>query len=126
MVVANDEVDTFLLGIGYLFDCLDTTIQHDDELDACLVSIIHSFHRHSITFLVSVGDVIVNVGIELLEELIDQCYGCSAVHIIVTIHQDTFLSAHSFVQTVDSDVHILHQEGIVQLVELGAEEFLGL
>ena len=126
MVVADDEVDAFLLGIGYLIDCLDTAIQHDDELDTSLVCIIHSFHGHSITFLVSVGDVVVDVGIELLEELVDQCYGRSAIHIIVTIHQYAFLPSHSFVQTIDRDVHIPHQEGVVQLVELGTEEFLGL
>ena len=40
MVVADDEVDTLALGVGYLVDRLDATVQHDDQLYPILGGIV--------------------------------------------------------------------------------------
>ena len=42
VVVTHNEVYAFLFGIGYLLDCLDAAIQHNDKLYARLIGVIHT------------------------------------------------------------------------------------
>ena len=44
MVVADDEINSFLLGIGNLVDSLDATIKNNNELDALLLCIIYTLY----------------------------------------------------------------------------------
>ena len=66
MVVADNEVDAFFLGVGNFVDCLDAAVEHNNEPDTRLASIVHSLARNAVTILVAVGDVVVDVAIELL------------------------------------------------------------
>ena len=43
VVVANDEVDAALFGIGHLVDGLDAAVEHDDEFHATLGRIVNAF-----------------------------------------------------------------------------------
>ena len=123
VVVADDEVDALLAGIGNLVHGLDAAVQHDDELHARFHGVVHSFVRHPVAFVVAVGDVIVDVRIELLDKLVDQCHGSGTVHIIVSVNQNPFFLSHSLVQACHGHVHVLHQERVVQVGQLRAEEF---
>ena len=123
VVVADDEVDAFLTGIRYLLHGLDAAVQHDNQLHTRPRGIVHALHRHSIALFIAVRDVIVDVGVILLDKLVDQRDGRGAVHVIVAVNQYPFLSAHCPVQAFHGYVHILHQERVVQFGELGAEEF---
>ena len=69
-MVADNEIDPTLLRIRYLIDCLDTTVEHNDEFHTMFRCIVYSFMTHSVTFFISAGNVVLNVGIELLQELI--------------------------------------------------------
>ena len=122
VVVADDEVDAFLPGISNFVYGLDAAVQHDDELHARLHGVVHSFVRHPVAFVVAVGDVIVDVRIELLDKLVDQCHGRGAVHVIVSVNQNTFFLSHSLVQARHGHVHVLHQERVVQVGQLRAEK----
>ena len=44
MVVADDEVDAFFLGILNLFDCLDSAIEHNNQLHSDFGSVVDTFH----------------------------------------------------------------------------------
>ena len=122
VVVADDEVDAFLAGIRHFLHGLDAAVQHDDQLHARPCGIVHPLHRHPVALVVAVGDVVVDVGVILLDEFVDQRHGRGAVHVIVAIDQYPFLSAHGPVQAFHSHVHVLHQERVVQFGQLGAEE----
>ena len=122
VVVADDEVDAFLPGIRNLLYGLDAAVQHDDELYARLHGVVHSFVRHPVAFVVAVGDVIVDVRIELLNKLVNQCHSRGAVHIIISVNQNTFFLSHSLVQACHGHVHVLHQERVVQVGQLRAEK----
>ena len=122
VVVADDEVDALLAGIGDFLYRLDAAIQHDDQLHARLGGIVHSLHRHAVTFVVSVGDVVINVRVILLDEFIDQRHGRRAVHVIVSVNQYPFFSAHRPVEAFHCHIHVFHQEGVVQVGQLGSEE----
>ena len=124
VMVAYDEVYSLFFGIGYFIYCLYSAVKHNDKFYSGFVGIVHSLGCHSVSFVISVGDIIVDIRVELLEELIYQCHRSSSVYIIVAVYQDTFLSAHCLVEPFNGRVHVVHQERVVQVMQLWAEEFL--
>lgn len=121
VVVADNEVYALFLGISYLLDGLDTAIEDDDKFHTSLLGIVYSFLAHTISFVVSVGDIVFNVGIETLQEFIHQRNSRASIYIVVAVHHDALLASHCVVQTVHGHVHILHQEGIDEVVQLWTE-----
>ena len=122
MMVADDEVDAETLGIGDHVVRLDATVEDDDQLHPRLVGIVDAFLAHAIPLVVAVGDIIIDVRIELLQKLVHQCHGGAAVDIVVTIDEHALLAPHSVVEPVHCHIHILHQERIDEVGELGTEE----
>ena len=61
MMVANDEIDAFFFGVRNFINGLDATIKYDNKFYTCLIGVIHSLNRNSITFVVTVGYVVVYV-----------------------------------------------------------------
>ena len=114
-VVADDEVDAFLLGVGYLVGSLDAAVEHDDEADARLAGIVDALPRDAVAVFVAVGDVVVDVAVELLQEAVDQCHGGASVHVVVAIDEDAFLAAQGFVQSAHGLLHVLEEERVVQV-----------
>ena len=126
MMVADDEVNSLLFGIRNLLHCFNAAVQHNDKSHSCLCGIVNSFFGNSVSFVVTVGDVIVKVRVELLNELVDQCHSGGAVHIVISINQNALFLSHCHVQAFHCYVHILHQEWIMQIGQLWTEEFLGI
>ena len=126
MVVADNEVDALFFGVCNLIYGLDAAVEHDNQFYPAFVSIVDSFDRHAIPFFVTVGDIIVDIGIILLQELVDQCYGRATVYVIISINHDSLLASQSFVQALYGPVHIGKHERVVQPCERGTEEFLGI
>ena len=125
MMVADDEIYAKTLGIFYLLDSFDAAIQDNDEFYTCFVRKVYSLFAYSIAFVVSVWYVVINVGIKLLQKLVHQCYSRASIHVIVSIDHDALLSSHCIVEAIYSDIHILHQEWIDEIRQLGAEKPLG-
>ena len=126
MVVADDKINTFLFGIRYFLHCFDAAIEYNNQSYTGFSGIVHSFFRNAIPFVIAVGYVIIQVRIELLDKLVDQCYGGSSVYIIISINQNTLFLSHSLIQTFYCNIHIVHQERIVQVGQLRAEKLLGV
>ena len=124
MMVTNDEINAERLGVSYLLMRLDTAVEDDDKLHSCLVSMIDRLLTYAITFIVSVWDIILYVGIKLAQELIYQCDGRASIDIVVTKHHDTLLASHRIIQPIDCHVHILHEEWIDEIGQLWTEESL--
>ena len=78
--------------------------------------------RDAIPVLVAVGYVVVNVAVELLKEAIHKSYGSTSVHIVVAIDEDALLASEGFVEAVHRLLHVLKQEGVVQVGKLRTEE----
>ena len=78
--------------------------------------------RDAIPLLVAVGDVGVDVGIILRKELIHECHGGTSVHVVVAIDEDSLLVGKGAIQPIHSALHIVHEEGIVEVGELRTEE----
>ena len=124
-MVAYDEVDAETLGIGYFVNGLDTAVEDYDELYTRLLGIVDALLAHTVALVVTVGDVILDVGVELLYKLIHQRYCRASVHVVIAIHQDALLAPHGIVKAVDGQVHILHEERIDKVGQLRMEESLG-
>ena len=54
-----------------------------------------------------------------------QRHRSGAVHIIIAIDQHFLLAIDGLLQTPYGNIHILHQKGVVQLVQAGVEEITG-
>ena len=124
VVITYNEIDATFLGISYFVDCLDATIEHNNKFYVPFCCLVYSFPAYSITLVVTVGNVVFDVGIELLQELVNQSYRRTSIYVVVTIDHDAFLASHSVVQTVNSHVHVVHEEWIDELVEHRTEESL--
>ena len=125
MMVADDEVYAKAFGIFNLLDGLDAAIEDDDEFHTSFMCKVYSLFAYSIAFVISVGDVVIDVGIELLQKLIHQCYSRAAVYVVIAVNENALLASHGIVEAVYGDIHILHQERIDQVGKLWTEESLG-
>ncbi len=124
MVVTYNEVNAFLLGICYLLNGLDAAVKHNNQLYACLIGVIHTLLRHSVTLVVAVRNVVVKVVIIPFKEVIDQRYGCGAVNVIITVNQNALATLYGAVDTCYRLVHVIHEPRVKQFVQLRVEKFL--
>jgi len=122
VVITDDEIYAKALGIFYLLDGLDATVKDDDEFDTRLMGKVDSLLAHSISLVVSVGYVVVDVGIELLQKLIYQGNGGAAIYVVVSIDEDALLAPHRIIEAVNGYVHVLHEEWIDEVGELRSEK----
>ena len=122
MVVADDKVDALAQGVVHLLHGFDAAVQHDDKFDTSGRGKVNTFLGDAIALLVAVGDVVVNVGIILREELIDQGHSRTSVHIIVAIDEDALLGSEGSIESRHGHLHIVHEEGVVEVCQLRSEE----
>ena len=59
VMVADDEVYPFLLGILNLLDGLDAAIQRDNQCHTMGSRIVDAFERDTTTFVVAIRDIII-------------------------------------------------------------------
>ena len=97
MMVADDEVDTLFLGISYFVDSFDAAVEDYNKLHTLLFGIVDTLAAHSVALFIAVGNVVFDVGIELLQELVYQSHSGTSVYIVVAIDEYTLLASHSIV-----------------------------
>ena len=57
-----------------------------------------------------------------MEEFVYQGDGRTSVYVIVTVYKDTLLASYGVIESVDGEVHILHQEGVDEVRQLWTEK----
>ena len=123
MMVADDEVYAFVLGVLDFVYCLYAAVQYDDKFHPRFLGKVYALTRDTISFLIPVRDVVVYVGGILFQELVNKCHGSNSVHVIVAVDQDSLLSSQSVVQALYGHCHVAEEEGIEKFCQLGSEEF---
>ena len=93
MVVTDDEVDAQLFGVGNLLNGLDAAVKYDNQPHAGGMGVVHTLVADSISLLVAVRDIEINVCGELLQKAIDQCHRRATIHIVVSINKNAFLAS---------------------------------
>ena len=126
MVVADDDLDPLAAGIFHLVDGLDAAVERDDQAETAVGRPVDALVGHAVALVVAVGNVEIDLVGETRDEGIDQRDGRRAVHVIIAIDQDLLPGGDRAVQALHGLVHVLHQEGVVQGVQRGAEEGAGL
>ena len=63
---------------------------------------------------------------DLAQELVNQCHCGASVHVVIAVDHDLLARAHGILHARDRPVHILHQEGIVQIRKARIKKFLRL
>lgn len=125
VVVADDDVDALFLGIPDLLDSLDAAVEGDYQRVAVLACPVYTLVGYAVSLIVAVRNVVFDIWVEIAYKGVHQGHGRSPVHIVVSVDHHVFLVGYRFLETVDSLVHILHQEGIVKLGEIRLEELSG-
>ena len=115
MMVAHDEVDTLLFSVVDFLYGLYAAVEHDNQFHIVLGRVVAAFERNAIALVITRRDIILHVGIIVLEIFVDECHGGGTVHVIVSVDHDSFLRPHGAVQTVHSLVHVRHKERIMQV-----------
>jgi hypothetical protein len=121
VVVADDHVHAPCVGMVHLVHRADAAVEGDDERKPVVGRKVDALGAHAIALAIAVGNVEVQVA-QVFQEAIDQGHGRGAVHIIVAIDEHLLAIAKGAHQAVNGLVHVLHQEGVVEVVERWAEE----
>ena len=128
VVVADDEVDAFGVGVFDAFHGLDAAVEGDDKLEAVVSRIVDTFVGDAVAFLVAVGDIELDFLLfeEALQVSVNHRHGCRAVHVVVAVDQHLLAIVDGADDPFHGFVHVLHEEGIVELGEGRTEECFGL
>ncbi len=126
MVVADNKVYAQRAGIFDLFGCFDSAIEDDKKFDTLTGGHVDGGFRDAISVFVARRDIVVDMGVEVTEILVDEGHCCGSVYIIVTVDHNLLLSPHSTVEPVDGLVHVGHEKRVMQILQRGVEKFLRL
>ena len=127
VMVADDEIHALRLCIDYLFRGFDTAVQGDDKTYALAGCQVDALDRDTVTFGIAVGDVEHQVFMpDLAQELVHQCNGRTAVHVVVAVNHDLLIVTNGLLDPLDRLVHVLHQERVVEVGETGFKELVRL
>ncbi len=126
MVVADDGVDAQFLGVFDFLHGLDAAVERNQQGAAMFLGRVDAFVRHTVTLVITIGNVVFDVRVELPEEGVDERDGRRAVHVVVAVDQDALFVDHSLVHAVHSLFHVLHQEWVMEHAQVGSEELAGL
>src|SRR6056297_55192 len=126
MMIAYDQINIVFRSVCCLIDGFDAAIKSNNQIIFFFYSIIKAFERYPVTFVIAVRNIIANVVIEAFKVVVYKRNRSSAINIVIAVNQDFLLVLQGFVQALNSLVHILHQKGIVQIVQAGTKKLPGL
>ena len=125
-MIADDDVDAQL---GCLLDhqhLLRPAVERDQQGTAALLGEVQCLVRDPAPLCVAVRDVKLEQRCDLSQVLVYQRHGGRTVDVIVAVDQYPLLIADRLIDPPDRCVHILHEEGIVQLAQSRLKEVLRL
>ena len=126
VVVADDDVDAqlgCLLDHQYLFR---PAVERDQQGTAALLGEVQCLVRDPAPLRVAVRYVKLEQRRDLSQVLVYQRHGGRPVDIVVAVDQYPLLITDRLIDPPDCCVHILHEEGIVQLAQPRLKEVLRL
>ena len=125
MVIGDDDGHAQHLRQTDLLVVGDAAV-HGDEQPVLFRHLPHRIAIEAIALLMAGGDAEVRLRAHLPERLQHDGGGRHAVHIIVPVNDDGHARRHCLADDAHGLVHALHEEGIVQLGQIGVQEALRL
>jgi hypothetical protein len=96
VVVADDKVHAQFAGVGHLVGRLDAAVKAHDQFYALGVGKVEALPRNAVPFGVAVGHVVDQVGMEGLQEAVEQRHRRGTVHVVVAVHHDGLILPEGF------------------------------
>ena len=127
VVVGDDDVNAVLVGEVDHVVRLDAAVEGNQQVDVVVAAVLDALFGDAVAFGVAVGDVEFDVFVgvraaDFAEEGVEQGDGRGAVHVVVAIDHDSFVMDDGFGESFHGDVHVFHQERVVQFFNIGFEE----
>ena len=131
VVVGDDEVEREGFGFGRGGEGADAGVDRDDESDSVCGGLGDAGGLHAVTLAEAMGDVVGDLGGaggvgDALDGGLEQDGGGGAVDVVVAVDEDGLTGLDGAFDAGDGFGHAEQEVGIVEMVEGGCEEFLGL
>ena len=115
MMITDDKINPPTFGISYFLDGFNPAIERNNQRETVIGRIIDTFLGNTVSLIITIGDIIIDVGIKIVQKFVHQSYGRSAVDIIIAVDKDFLFGSHRFIEACDSLIHIFQQKRIVQI-----------
>ena len=126
VVVAHDGVDAGLCRRCEGVKIFGPTIQRDDEGASGDFGALHTFGRHSVSLAVPHRDVGEHGHLQTLQKRRHHGHRGGPIHVVVAVDHDALVALDGFHDARHGFVHVLHQEGVVQLFPVRVQKILHL
>jgi hypothetical protein len=90
VVIADDEIQSEPTGMPGCSQIANATINGNNESQSLLMGILDAFHGEAIALPIAVGEVVIEFGAPLGEEVVEQRYPQGSVYIIIAIKKNAF------------------------------------
>ena len=121
-MVADDHVNTELCRLIDHLHLLGPAVKRDEERAASLPRKVQPLIRDATPLRVAIRDVELQQRRDLPQVLIDEGDSCRAIDVVVSVDKDPLLIADGLIDPLDGGIHILHQEGVMQLAHPWLQE----
>ena len=119
-----------MLGCIYHFFCTsNSAIKCHNQTASRFNSIIYSFIRYTITFCISVRNIVINKFSRLsnrAKKCVHECNSRRSIHIIISKHKYLLPLINCFFQSFNCFVHIIHQKRIMKHTEFGRYKIMSI
>lgn len=113
MVVGDDDIQTQVTPVGYLFGGTDATINGDYDLGAPLDQFAQSILVEPIPFVNTVRDVGLGLSSQSRKSFYQEGSGCHPIGVEIAIDGDGLLLTDGLAETGDGFVHAPEAKGII-------------
>ena len=128
VMIGDDQVKTQLAG-GFRFgEGSHAGVDRDHQADTVGIRCLEHARLQSVALTKAVGNMKANKIVGAAEHFngsFQQDDGGGAVHVVIAVEQNGFMRGDGPFQPLDGRCHSRHQEGIVEVGELGVEESRG-
>ena len=122
MVIADDDINAARSSVAHLFNCGNAAVNGDNQSDTLFSQPVNTDIGYAVSFGESVGNVEINVGTDAQEVEIEHGCRTCAVNIIIAVNGYLFVVLKGPHGALHSAIHVIHQEGVVQIGQAWPEE----
>ena len=115
MMVADNKVNSFTLGVINLFYSLDAAVEYNNEGNTETRSEVDALVGNTITLFIACRDIVFHIRIIVLQITANESHRSDAVHVVIAVDQNFFFSTQGFIKPVYSLVHVLHEKRVMQV-----------
>src|SRR3569833_94546 len=110
VVVANNKIEAFGIGVSNFIDRLNTAIKCNDQREIIVRRIVNSFGRDTVAFQVPVRHIIFQPIVKILKEAVNKKNGGCSVNIVIVVNKKQNTDSEGSNDPQNGLLHACHQE----------------